>query len=184
MFRVSLWTTLLGFISMLTVYSITFSQTKDCNDLSGDYVCIESGVIPQKINWCRQCPYGYFAYVYYFSPRLAYLNYHVGWFSNTGVAFYNVCGSNPNAEFLVWIGRVDYWVFHVRKNKITSSWSLPWFWNCTYPSLSPEIVLLEGTFECPGGPNLERDAKYLREIKYGKGACDEDKCKCVLIFLM
>ncbi|MFZ8860760.1 MAG: hypothetical protein ACO2PP_09710 [Thermocrinis sp.] len=48
-----------------------------------------------------------------------------------------------------------------------------------YPSLSPEIVLLEGTFECPGGPNLERDAKYLREIKYGKGACDEDKCKCI-----
>jgi hypothetical protein len=48
-----------------------------------------------------------------------------------------------------------------------------------YPSLSPEIVLLEGTFECPGGPNLERDAKYLREIKYGKGVCDEDKCKCI-----
>jgi hypothetical protein len=66
MFRVSLWTTLLGFISMLTVYSIAFSQTKDCNDLNGDYVCIESRFIPQKINWCRQCPYGYFASVWIF----------------------------------------------------------------------------------------------------------------------
>jgi len=107
---------------------------------------------------------------------LAYLNYHIGWFSNTEVRS-NACG--PNVNIPVWIGEVKYWVFHVRENKITSSWSLPWFWSCTYPSLSPEIVLLEGTFECPGGPNLERDAKYLREIKYGKGACDEDKCKCV-----
>gem|GEM_PF-3897050 len=119
---------------------------------------------------------GYFAAVYYLSPRLAYLNYHIGWFSNTEVRS-NACG--PNVNIPVWIGEVKYWVFHVRENKITSSWSLPWFWSCTYPSLSPEIVLLEGTFECPGGPNLERDAKYLREIKYGKGACDEDKCKCI-----
>ena len=174
----SLWTTPLSFISVLIVYSITFSQTKDCNDLSGDYVCIESRFVPQKINWC-QCGHGFYAYVHYFSPRLAYLNYHIGFLLDTEVAFYNVCGLNPNAEFPVWIGRVDYWVFHVRENKITSPWSLAWFWNCTYPSLSPEIVLLEGTFECPGGPKLERDAKYLREIKYGKGACDEDKCKCI-----
>jgi hypothetical protein len=92
MFRVSLWTTLLSFISVLTVYSITFSQTKDCNDLSGDYVCIESRVIQnqKKINLCWDCYYGvywpsryldpyafvwggYFAAVYYFSPHLAYL---------------------------------------------------------------------------------------------------------------
>lgn len=189
----SLWITLLSFISVLTVYSITFSQTKDCNDLSGKYVCIESRFVPQKINWCWDCYYGvywpsryldpyafvwggYFAAVYYLSPRLAYLNYHIGWFSNTEVRS-NVCG--PNVNIPVWIGRVDYWVFYVRENKITSQWSLPWFWNCMYPSLSPEIVLLEGTFECPGGPNLERDAKYLREIKYGKGVCDEDKCKCI-----
>ncbi len=36
MVKVSLWTTLLGFISVLTVYSIAFSQTKDCNDLCID----------------------------------------------------------------------------------------------------------------------------------------------------
>jgi hypothetical protein len=48
MVKVSLWTTLLGFISVLTVYSIAFSQTKDCNDLSGEYVCIESRVIQIK----------------------------------------------------------------------------------------------------------------------------------------
>jgi hypothetical protein len=94
---VSLWTTLLGFISVLIVYSIAFSQTKDCNDLNGDYVCVESRVIQnqEKINWCWDCYYGvyppskyvdpyafvwggYFAAVYYFGPRLAYLNYHIG----------------------------------------------------------------------------------------------------------
>jgi hypothetical protein len=80
---------------------------------------------------------------------------------------------------------VNYWTLNVyydpykRENKIVPHAVLPWFWSCTYPSLSQEIVLLEGTFECPGGPKLERDAKYLREIKYGKGACDEDKCKCI-----
>ncbi|MFZ8784861.1 hypothetical protein [Thermocrinis sp.] len=74
---------------------------------------------------------------------------------------------------------MKYWVFYVRENEIKSKWSVRWFFGCTYPSLSPEIVLLEGTFECPGGPKLERDAKYLREIKYGKDACDEDKCKCI-----
>ncbi len=177
------------------MYSITFSQTKDCNDLSGDYVCIESRVIQnqEKINWCWDCYYGvywpskyvdpyafvwggYFAAVYYLSPSLAYLNYHIGWFSSTEVPS-NACG--PNVNIPVWIGEAKYWVFYVRENKITSKWSVPWFFGCKYPSLSPEIVLLEGTFECPGGPNLERDAKYLREIKYGKGACDEDKCKCV-----
>jgi hypothetical protein len=136
MFRVSLWTTLLGFISMLTVYSIAFSQTKDCNDLDGDYVCIESRVIQnqKKINWCWDCYYGVYPYdvdpyafvwggcfaaVYYLSPRLAYLNYHIGWFSNTEVRS-NACG--PNVKISVWIGRVDYWVFHVRENKITSSY--------------------------------------------------------------
>jgi hypothetical protein len=193
--KVSLWTTLLSFISVLTVYSIAFSQTKDCNDLSGDYVCVESRVIQnqKKINWCWDCYYGvypgskyvdpyafvwggYFAAVYYLSPRLAYLNYHIGWFSNTEVRS-NVC--SPNVEIPVWIGDVKYWVFYVRENKIRSKWSVTWDWDCMYPSLSPEIVLLEGTFECPGGPNLERDAKYLREIKYGKGACDKDKCKCI-----
>jgi hypothetical protein len=116
---------------------------------------------------------------------LAYFDYHIGWFSDTKVDFYNVCSSKPNAEFPVWIGTVNEWTFYVfydpykRENKIVPYAVLPWYWNCLYPSLSPEIVLLEGTFECPGGPNLERDAKYLREIKYGKGACDEDKCKCI-----
>jgi len=201
MVKVSLWTTLLSLISVLTVYSITFSQTKDCNDLSGYYVCVESRFIQnqEKINWCWDCYYGvypgskyvdpyafvwggYFAAVYYLSPRLAYFNHYIGWFSNTEVPS-NACG--PNVNIPVWIGTVNEWAFYVfydpykGENKIVPHAVLPWFWNCMYPSLSQEIVLLEGTFECPGGPNLERDAKYLREIKYGKGACDEDKCKCI-----
>jgi hypothetical protein len=200
MFRVSLWTTLLSFISVLTVYSLAFPQTKDCNDLSGGYVCIESRFIQQKINWCLDCYYGvyppskyvdpyafvwggYFAAIYYLSPRLAYLNsYHIGWFSNTEVRS-NAC--SPNVNIPVWIGEVNEWSFYVfydpykRKNKIVPHSVLTWYWNCMYPFLSQEIVLLEGTFECPGGPNIERDAKYLKEIKYGKDACDEDKCKCI-----
>jgi hypothetical protein len=184
---------------VLTVCSIAFSQTKDCDDLSGYYVCVENRFLQQKINWCWECYYGVyppskyvdpyafvwggsFAAIYYLSPRLAYYNYHIGWFPDMMVRS-NVCG--PNVEIPVWIGAVNEWSFYVfydpykRENKIVPHAVLPWFWNCAYPSLSPEIVLLEGTFECPGGPNLERDAKYLREIKYGKGACDEDKCKCV-----
>jgi hypothetical protein len=107
MVKVSLWTTLLGFISMLTVYSITFSQTKDCNDLDGDYVCIESRFVPQKINWC-QCGYAFYAYVYYFSPRLAYFNYHIGFLLDTAVGFHSVCRTiPPKDEFPVWIGEVN-----------------------------------------------------------------------------
>jgi hypothetical protein len=111
---------------------------------------------------------------------VAYLNYHVGFFKDTATGFHRVCSTfPPEDEFPVWIGEVKYWVFYVREGKITSKWDYLFTLGCLYPSLSPEIVLLEGTFECPGGPNLERDAKYLREIKYGKGACDEDKCKCI-----
>jgi len=185
MFRVSLWTTLLSFVSMLTVYSITFSQTKDCDNLSGYYVCVENRFFQQKINWCRDCSYGYVAHVYFVNPNFNSLNFHIGWFTNTEVRRSDVCGSDPNAEFPVWIGRVTLWLFYVyydpykRENKIESAPPHTSSWGCFFPSLSQEIVLLEGAFECPGGPNLERDAKYLREIKYGKGACDEDKCKCI-----
>jgi len=182
------------FLFFLTfLLSTVFAQTQDCDNLSGMYFCIDSDTIKQRINWCwcnsldnpdRWILYpdtfvlgGYIASLYHFSPKGLYSD--LSW---PNAVRSNIC--SQTTFFPVYVDTVVYYVFVVsydyktKKNQIVHvATNMTNDINCLYPSMSPKIVIDPGAFVCPGGPNLDRDIKYIQMAKFGQNECS--LCKCI-----
>jgi hypothetical protein len=183
------------FLFFLTfLLSTVVAETQDCDNLSGMYFCIDSDTLKEGIDWCwcnsldnpgRWILYpdtfvngGYVATQIFFDPKIPDL---WGRYWNTAVRS-NVC--SPTTHFPVYIGDIPIYVFVVsydyktRRNQIISVGTYTVInADCMYPSLSSKITVIPPGFVCSGGPNLDRDIKYIQMAKFGQNECS--LCKCI-----
>ena len=90
---------------------------------------------------------------------------------------------SPTTHFPVYIGYIPIYEFAVsydyktRRNQIFYVVTHTINADCMYPSLSSKITVIPPGFVCSGGPNLDRDIKYIQMAKFGQNECS--LCKCI-----